>query len=127
MALPNPLPLDSLPCDISALVVRDGPYCVWCSRRIGLEAGDCTRDHLIAKSKGGKSGIDNYVLACKRCNSKRKSKTAQNWLVLCEKQGQMVRRKVLESALTRASEADMTRVSKLSKRARRLRRKKTIG
>lgn len=30
-----------------------------------------TIDHVIPKSHGGKNNMDNYVLACKSCNSKK--------------------------------------------------------
>lgn len=123
VATPTPIPLDLLPPDIRDLIERDGPYCVWCSRLVGLDMGDCTRDHLIARSKGGKTGMANYVLACKRCNSRRKSESPQSWLAGCERRGMHVRKRVVEKALERAQAADMVRVSKLSHRGRRERKR----
>ena len=126
VAAPSPVPPYLLPSDIRALVERDGPYCVWCSRHVGLAVDDCTRDHLIARSKGGKTGLANYVLACSRCNSRRKSESAQSWLAGCDRRGLRVRRHVIEDALARAQAADMVRVSKLSHRSR-LKRKRANG
>lgn len=45
---------------------RDGHSCQYC----GSEK-DLTLDHLIPRSKGGKSSWNNLVTACKRCNTRK--------------------------------------------------------
>jgi 5-methylcytosine-specific restriction endonuclease McrA len=45
---------------------RDGHSCQYC----GSEK-DLTLDHLIPRSKGGKSSWNNLVTACKRCNARK--------------------------------------------------------
>lgn len=45
---------------------RDGHQCQYCGT-----AKDLTLDHLIPRSKGGKSSWTNLVTACKQCNSKK--------------------------------------------------------
>ena len=45
---------------------RDKCKCVYCS-----STKDLTIDHVIPKSRGGKTQWDNLVTACKRCNSKK--------------------------------------------------------
>lgn len=45
---------------------RDGNKCQYCGT-----SKDLTLDHLIPRSKGGKSTWTNLVTACKRCNSKK--------------------------------------------------------
>lgn len=45
---------------------RDGGKCQYCS-----STRDLTLDHVIPRSRGGKSSWDNLVTACKSCNSKK--------------------------------------------------------
>lgn len=123
MAAPAPLPVESFPADIQALFARDGSLCVWCSRQLGLRIGDCTLDHVIPKSRGGRNTLDNYLLACQRCNSTRKSKRAEAWANDCERQGLLVQREILADALRRADPLKVVAPSKLSRRARKERRK----
>jgi 5-methylcytosine-specific restriction endonuclease McrA len=48
------------------ILKRDGYRCQYC-----LHTEDLTLDHVIPKSRGGRSSWDNLVTACKRCNSKK--------------------------------------------------------
>jgi 5-methylcytosine-specific restriction endonuclease McrA len=45
---------------------RDGNRCVYCGVR-----HDLTLDHVIPRSKGGKTSWTNLVTACKRCNARK--------------------------------------------------------
>lgn len=45
---------------------RDGGKCQYCGT-----ARDLTIDHVVPRSKGGKSTWTNLVTACKKCNSKK--------------------------------------------------------
>jgi len=57
----------------SALIKRDGSNCQFCKKHlIGFEI---TIDHIVPRSKGGKSTFDNCVVACKPCNSRKGSKS----------------------------------------------------
>jgi len=49
---------------------RDGHKCQYCDT-----TKDLTLDHLIPRSKGGKSTWKNLVTACKRCNSRKGDST----------------------------------------------------
>ena len=49
---------------------RDGGECLYCTSR-----KDLTLDHVIPKSRGGKSTWDNLATACKKCNSIKGDKT----------------------------------------------------
>jgi 5-methylcytosine-specific restriction endonuclease McrA len=49
---------------------RDGHKCQYCDT-----IKDLTLDHLIPRSKGGKSTWKNLVTACKRCNSRKGDRT----------------------------------------------------
>jgi 5-methylcytosine-specific restriction endonuclease McrA len=45
---------------------RDGQKCLYCGSR-----EDLTLDHVLPRSRGGKTSWQNLVTACKRCNSKK--------------------------------------------------------
>lgn len=45
---------------------RDLSSCVYCGNR-----HDLTLDHVLPKSRGGKTNWENLVTACKKCNSKK--------------------------------------------------------
>ncbi|MCU0326479.1 MAG: HNH endonuclease [Spirosomaceae bacterium] len=51
---------------------RDSNKCVYCGSH-----EDLTLDHLIPKSKGGKTNWDNLVTACRRCNSRKGDNTPE--------------------------------------------------
>jgi len=46
------------------VLVRDGYKCAYC----GVESKRLTIDHVVPKSKGGKSTFENTVACCKTCN-----------------------------------------------------------
>jgi len=49
------------------VMIRDGMACVYC----GAENIRLTIDHILPKSKGGKSTFENTAAACKPCNHKK--------------------------------------------------------
>ncbi|MDJ0913770.1 MAG: HNH endonuclease [Desulfobacterales bacterium] len=53
------------------VLVRDGFRCAYC----GDKYGRLTIDHIIPKSRGGKTDFDNCVSACKSCNNKKGNRT----------------------------------------------------
>lgn len=55
------------------LFLRDNFECQYCGKDITLKDG--TVDHVIPRSKGGKSTYLNCVASCKPCNSKKDSKS----------------------------------------------------
>jgi 5-methylcytosine-specific restriction endonuclease McrA len=48
---------------------RDGFSCMYCGRRPGLS--DLTIDHVVPRSRGGKSTWENCVTACRGCNARK--------------------------------------------------------
>lgn len=48
--------------------------CVYCS-----SDKDLCFDHIIPLSRGGKSEFDNYVLACKKCNTSKRDRDVFEW------------------------------------------------
>lgn len=48
------------------LLARDGDECWFCGHAMG---DDCTIEHLVPKSAGGRNMLANYALAHRRCNN----------------------------------------------------------
>jgi len=78
---------------------RDGPRCVWCDREVWPR--DRTLDHVVPRSRRGRTHETNLVLACRPCNRTRRSRPAAAWGIERERAGAAVRlepvRRVLES------------------------------
>jgi 5-methylcytosine-specific restriction endonuclease McrA len=53
------------------IFARDGFKCAYCGRK----TEQLTVDHIVPKSKGGKSTFDNCVAACRPCNNRKGDKT----------------------------------------------------
>lgn len=51
--------------------IRDGFECCYC----GCEPAKLTIDHVVPRSKGGKSTFENTVAACKDCNLSKQDRT----------------------------------------------------
>jgi 5-methylcytosine-specific restriction endonuclease McrA len=51
--------------------IRDGFACAYC----GWEAGKLTIDHIVPKSRGGRTSFENCVSACRPCNTRKGSRT----------------------------------------------------
>ena len=49
--------------------LRDKYVCQYCNTK--LDKKDCTLDHVLPTSKGGKSVFENTVTACSPCNSRK--------------------------------------------------------
>jgi hypothetical protein len=123
MAAPRPLPLSELPSDIARLIERDGPHCVWCSRRLGLAYGDASREHVFPRSRGGKNTLANYLLACHPCNTRRRSQDPKAWARDCERRGLVVQHELVEQAIVRSRAGEGVKTSYLSRRERKERRR----
>jgi len=55
--------------------VRDDFVCQYCGKE--LNTGSATVDHLVPKSKGGKTNFSNCVTSCYECNNKKDNRTVQ--------------------------------------------------
>ena len=55
------------------VVVRDNHLCQYCGIRVGKSA--CTIDHIVPRSRGGKTDYINCVTCCKTCNNYKADKT----------------------------------------------------
>lgn len=52
---------------------RDGGTCQYC----GSTGGDMTLDHVLPRSRGGRTEWENIVTCCKRCNARKRDRTPQ--------------------------------------------------
>lgn len=58
----------------SNIFARDGYTCCFCKKFLFYEREKLTIDHIIPKSKGGKSVWENLVSSCIECNNKKGNK-----------------------------------------------------
>ncbi len=56
---------------------RDGHRCVYCN-----STEDLTLDHVMPKSRGGRTSWENLATACKRCNAKKGDCTPEEAMML---------------------------------------------
>ena len=59
----------TLPCTRKNIMIRDENRCQYC--RKDYRDADLTIDHVIPRSKGGKTTWTNVVMACKPCNQQK--------------------------------------------------------
>jgi 5-methylcytosine-specific restriction endonuclease McrA len=60
----------TLPCTRKNIMIRDENRCQYCTYR--FRDSDLTIDHVIPRSKGGKTIWTNVVIACKPCNQQKR-------------------------------------------------------
>lgn len=86
---------------LALILVRDGPWCVWCSAPFDSRLNVPTTEHLVPRIKGGPSWLENELAACRRCNHDRGHQSPAGWLQECEGLGRTPRREVVIAALQR--------------------------
>ena len=64
-------PTKTVPFTRATLFLRDEFTCQYC----GYKGKDLTFDHVVPKSRGGKTRWDNVVAACQSCNLRKAAKT----------------------------------------------------
>lgn len=57
------------------LFQRDRHLCLYCGRQYPV--GQLTRDHVVPASRGGHSGWENCVTACRDCNQRKDDRTPE--------------------------------------------------
>lgn len=72
---------------LDRILRRDEPTCVWCRRPVAAGLVEATTEHVIPRSKGGPSWLENEVAACRRCNARRGHRSPAEWADRCEQQG----------------------------------------
>ncbi|MDK2970318.1 MAG: hypothetical protein PWP23_73 [Candidatus Sumerlaeota bacterium] len=58
------------------IYIRDGYKCQYCGRKPPRE--ELTIDHVVPRSRGGRSEWENVVLACQSCNAKKGNRLLQD-------------------------------------------------
>jgi HNH endonuclease len=84
---------------VSDIWERDGGRCVWCSN--ASWARDRTLEHLLPRSRGGRSGEHNLLPACRPCNRARRSQGAAAYARRRADEGRAVDVDVLLAGLDR--------------------------
>jgi hypothetical protein len=57
------------------ILTRDNYECLYCGLK--FQAGDLTLDHIVPRSKGGRSSFENLATACRKCNHTKADKTLE--------------------------------------------------
>jgi HNH endonuclease len=84
---------------VAEIAERDGRACVWCGREPWER--DLTVEHVLPRSRGGRTEPDNLLLACRRCNRRRRSKALGAWLRELSAAGHAPRLDLVTRALDR--------------------------
>ena len=66
----------TLPCTRRNIMIRDESRCQYCC--IDFREPDLTIDHVMPRSKGGKTTWTNVVMACKPCNQQKRDLLLEN-------------------------------------------------
>jgi hypothetical protein len=84
---------------VDQLILRDGPVCVWCGREPWRR--DLTAEHLLPRSRGGRTTQENLAVACRRCNRRRRSRPVSAYVRAQQEAGAELRFDLLAAALER--------------------------
>lgn len=83
------------------LIGRDGGTCVWCGREPW--PADLTAEHLLPRSRHGRTVPENLAVACRSCNKRRRTKPVVAYVRSQRECGYEPRMDLLASALERLS------------------------
>lgn len=86
------------------LIGRDGGTCVWCGREPW--AADITAEHLLPRSRRGRTLPENLAVACRPCNKRRRTKPVVAYVRSLRADGYAPRTDLIESALERLSDSE---------------------
>jgi len=64
---------------------RDEGKCSYCTKKLTYQ--EATLDHIVPKSKNGKTEYSNLTLACNNCNTQKSNKDPNNFKPLVNKHG----------------------------------------
>ena len=90
------------------ILLRDGPYCVWCGAALDNTPGSirqATTEHMVPRIKGGPSWVENELAACRRCNGERGHQSVSGWVADCRGLGRSPRVEVVIAAMERLQAA----------------------
>jgi 5-methylcytosine-specific restriction endonuclease McrA len=61
------------------VVARDKHTCQYCGKP-KLYGRNLTIDHLIPRCNGGSNHVDNLIVACKQCNTKKNTRSVESYV-----------------------------------------------
>lgn len=69
---------------LDSVIARDGSFCHYCGKLLNpsnrsAKPDACTVDHVEALANGGADRISNLVLACRKCNLRKRTKSYQEF------------------------------------------------
>lgn len=89
---------------LEALIERDGTSCVWCGKDVWRT--DLTAEHLVPRSRGGRTSPENLTVACRACNRRRGTRPVVAHVRSLLDEGATPRRDRLLVSLSRLAESD---------------------
>src|SRR5689334_18642246 len=87
------------------LIGRDGGVCVWCGREPWRR--DLTAEHLLPRSRRGRTRPENLAVACRRCNRRRRSRPVSAYVRELHDAGAEPRLDLLNRALSRLAASEL--------------------
>jgi hypothetical protein len=89
---------------VDDLVERDGSVCIWCGRAPWRR--DLSAEHLLPRSRGGRTTPENLAVACRQCNRNRRSRAICAYVRALERAGLRPRRDLLAAAAARLAASE---------------------
>ena len=89
---------------IESLIDRDGSSCVWCGREPWRS--DLTTEHLVPRTRGGRTSAENLAVACRACNRRRGTRPVVAHVRTLFDEGGRPRAVQLLDGLARLAESD---------------------
>jgi hypothetical protein len=104
---------------LEQVIDRDGPACVWCGRELWRE--DLTLEHLLPRSRGGRTIAENLVVACRACNRRRRTRPVSAYIRVLHAPGAQgapiaPRIDLIATALHRLANSDLARHAEYGRR-----------
>jgi 5-methylcytosine-specific restriction endonuclease McrA len=96
------------------LISRDGAVCVWCGREPW--PCDLTAEHLLPRSRRGRTVPENLAVACRACNKRRRTKPVVAYVRSQLEKGLQPRVDLLRAALDRLARSGSTAHSDYARR-----------
>ena|SRR5436305_11252083 len=88
---------------VDQLIDRDGPVCVWCGGEPWRR--DLTAEHLLPRSRRGRTIPENLAVACRTCNKRRRSRSVTAYVRTLHDAAAEPRIDLLSAALGRLAES----------------------
>ena len=92
---------------LDAIIRRDGAHCAWCGAAPWRR--DLTLEHVLPRSAGGITTLDNALVACRRCNRTRGSRPVVAYVRALRAEGLEPRLPLIRAALMRLSASERRR------------------